>query len=101
MATSTETKANIYNDLTAEQIAKKILNECNGLSASLEPLPNLLRLLLDKYDEDFAELTERQQRDMMLKHSVIYNMLMLTINTIEDYIKKQKEIDYRKILEHG
>jgi hypothetical protein len=101
MATSKETKATVNNDLTAEQIALRVSNEYDGLSTALEPLPDLLRLLIDKYDLEFTHLTEAQQLDLMLGHTAIYNMLMLTISTIENYLEKQKAIDYRKILERG
>ncbi len=77
---------------SADKKAWDTINELDLLTADVEPVPDLLRLLIDRYDLDIVEQTEQQKEDLKNARKEIYSVLTVAIRTIENFLEKESAL---------
>lgn len=99
-ATNTKTIAKINEEraISAEHIAFLVSNEYDELSTILEPLPDLIQLLIDNYHLDSLELTRGQAIDLGNAHKILFSTLKVVQDALWNYQDKASAIDYRQIV---
>lgn len=99
-ATNTKTIAKISEEraVSAEHIAFLVSNEYDELSTILEPLPDLIQLLIDNYDLNMTDFSQAQIYDLGMAHRVLFSTLKVIQDALWNYQDKASAIDYRQIV---
>lgn len=99
-ATNTKTIAKINEEraVSAEHIAFLVSNEYDELSTILEPLPDLIQLLIDNYDLYARDFTQGQIYDLGMAHRVLFSTLKVIQDALWNYQDKASAIDYKQIV---
>lgn len=97
-ATSTKNVTNIQDKTaTVEHIGYLVANEYDELTLMIEPLPELLGLLIERYHLDSRNLSREEKNDLSEASTKLYCVLNLIQDTLASYIAKVNAIDYRTI----
>ena len=91
------TKINDERTMQAEKLAYLIANEYDELTLMLEPLPDLIQLLIERYGLDMIHQTEAQKNDLKDSQKILYSTLSLVRDTIIKYSNMASIVDYKQI----
>ena len=78
--------------------AFEINDRYDTLTLMLEPLPDLLQMIIERYHLDMAEPTKGDIDDLGNSHKQLFTLLSLVRDTILSFQGKASSIDYRAII---
>jgi hypothetical protein len=104
MAAATNAK-NVTNinggTVSAEHIAFLVANEYDELTARLEPLPDLIELLIQNYNLNSTDFSQAEIYDLGMAHGILYSTLKVVQDALYDYQSKFDAIDYKQIVKEA
>lgn len=79
--------------------AIEVFSDVENATVGLEELPHLLQLLVDNYDLDSREFTEKQVLDLGMSHNTLYSTIFIVQHTLWDMSEKLSKISIKKDLD--
>lgn len=76
-----------------EKTALEVVNDYDSALYGIENLPEIINLLIDRFNLDATEYTDKQALELSLNHKAVYSVLRVIQDSLFVMIKRIDKID--------
>ena len=76
-----------------EKTALEVVNDYDKALCGIENLPEIINLLIDRFDLDATEYTDKQALELSLNHKAVYSVLRVIQDSLFVMIERINKID--------